>query len=518
MVDASQASNQSFERPSSKIEGGIDAVVIGGTVDGYVAAAMLAKARLTTVLIEAGANAARADKREFAPGFFCDDTEPLIMQLDPEIIDALDLYKQGLSYIERRMETMYFFSDGAALSLAGDISEASEQVAAMSEADADNFSAFIETALLQGEDLNEVFQGGPAPAARTPGLERIATASVDEMLAGQFRDDRLGDLIRAEAAFGNALRPADPFSYLGLVRRLAGEAAGLKAAIAYPANGGQGLANALRRAAQAAGVEIRQARTVKSVLVEWDGAAGVEFDDGGQIRASIIVSAVAARRTFLGQIGASHIDLEFQQLLRQPPSPIAPARVHFALAGAPRDGKTKNNLTRRMVYAPDAMELRRAYRMAHDGEVAAPLILELTFNSMFEGRLAPDQAYVASGWIHPVPFAENPSDELREEITKAAIASFEKIAPGVEDELKAVDIVLASDRAGASGEPVSVYAAAPPVLSAWDRARLMAGGSGIRGYFFCGAEAQIGRGPNGAAGRRAANAAIRFSKGKEAPL
>lgn len=506
-----QPAGQSLSAPRGRIEGGVDALVLGATFDGLAAAALLGKAGLKTILL--GSEGAEPAIREFFPGYHCIDGEHLVGGLDPELVTALDLYRHGLSYAGRRLDTVYFFSDGAALLADGDIYRLRESVAAMSEADAAPFATFADRAIEAGQALRRVFEGGEMTSlasAVTGDMQRMLHDRLEEALEEAFSDERLKAMLAAEGSFRNASRPSDPFTFLALVRRWAGEAAGLQGALAYPEGGALGVYRAVRRAAQAARVDFRLSVGVKSVLIEWDGIAGVETEDGGQIRAPIIISALGSHRLFSELIGSRSLDIEFQAGLAAPTPHIGSARVCFALAGGLPDGRAAPHIGRRLLYAPSRIELRRAYNAARkgwrEGEPAAPLIMEVIFPSVFEAGLAPgdgpEQGHVASAILHPVPYRPDPDGSLVQAIARAARATFEKIAPGVSERIQAVDVRLPP-------EP-----AAPPVLAAWARARHLCAASGVQGLFFCGPEAQVGPGLQGAAARRAALAAIRRHKGK----
>ena len=103
------------------IEGGIDAVVIGACADGLAAAAYLGKAGLRTVLLGASPEIGAADQDPITQGTA--HGEHLAVQLDPDVISDLGLYKLGLAYAARRLETTYFFENHAAITVNGDITQ-----------------------------------------------------------------------------------------------------------------------------------------------------------------------------------------------------------------------------------------------------------------------------------------------------------------------------------------------------------------------------------------------------------
>ncbi|HXI86101.1 MAG TPA: hypothetical protein VNH64_01480, partial [Parvularculaceae bacterium] len=426
-----------------RIEGGFDAIVIGASTDGLAAAALLGKAGLKTVLLGAGSAALDDERREFAPGFFALDGELVLSTLDPELVDMLDLHRHGLGYAARRLETVYFFDDGGALLTEGDLYRTRESIAAMALENAEAYADFVEAALDSARALRPFFEIEAAPPlseALSGASERFLADSVEDITGAIFTDPHLQALIAAEASMRSAARPSDPFSFASLLRRWAGEAAGLQAACAYPKDGAPGLRRALRRAAQAANVDFRPSVSLTSVLVEGDSVAGVETSEGGQIRASIIVNALSARQAFLDLVGPSVIDVEFQAALSAPEPEIASARVNFALTGAPGDDRARAHLSRRLVFAPSREQIRASYSAARRGEVEAPLVKEALAPSAFDPTLAPDNGIVVSAWAHPVPFTRENDSALAEKVGEAARQTFERIAPGAAGRVAAIDV------------------------------------------------------------------------------
>ena len=396
-----------------------------------------------------------------------------------------------------------------------------EAVAEVDRKDADAFQAFMEDLMGAARDLRPLFMGAPLERLTKRSrayLDEYAAMSVDAVLDRSFKDPRVKDLLRAEASFDAGIRPSDPFSYLSLVRRWAGEAAGLQGACAFPSGGYGGVYSALRRAVQAAGVEFRAGNDITSMLVEWDGVAGVSMADGGQIRASVVVNALSSRDAYLRQIGPAQLDIEFQKAITAPAPRYASAKVHFALKGAARDEVTKKNLSRRLVYTPDLLQLRTAYRMARDGEVAPALQMELIFPSVFEKGWAPEHGNLAAGWVHPLPYVPGADDALRLEVERAALATFENIAPGAGERLEAIDVRLVGDRAAQAGLAPETLGGFAPVLQEAQRAHILRDASRLNGLYYCGPDVQIGQGANGgssgSAGRTAGRLATKYSRQK----
>ncbi|MDZ7629736.1 MAG: hypothetical protein U5J99_15140 [Parvularculaceae bacterium] len=485
---------KSLLRPGPKIEGGLDAIVLGGSPDGLAAAGLMAKGGLSVMVIENGAVA--RERREFAPGFFCDDGDPIAGSIDAGVVDGLDLYRHGLSFARRRLETLVRFSDRATLIFGGDPSLMSEAAGAMSPLDAERLRDFVERVFDDARRWGAWFAGGDR--AIVPGTDDL-TASLDQRLAGRFKDVRIEDYLRAEALLRGALRPTEPYSWLALPHRWAGDAAGLQAGLAAIDGGERALVAALRRACQAFGVVFRQTDRVRSALVEWDGTAGLALDDGGQIRAPIVVSALSARESFLGLVGRARLDIEFANFAAAPRPRIASVRAHVALDALPDEEVTLSRPDRRFIYAPSAAETHLAWRMALEGRAGAPALAEAMIPSAIDPSLAPGGGATVTMLLHPVALYTEEDETPRAALEEAAAVTLDRLLPGAGLGFVAIDF-----------EPV--MPAVAPIAVAEEQRRIFAEATGIDGLFFCGPEAQLGSRLSLASGRRAAERALDFAR------
>ena len=506
-----------------RIEGGIDAIVVGADAEGLAAAAYLGRAGLKTILLEAGVEIGGAVReRELAPGLNYVDGEHLISILDPAVIADLDLYRHGVSYAARRLDTAYFFENGETLNLGGDLQSAA---ASLDEEEAGPaFQKFVEEvfevaahcrpafecAAANAHDLEKSMSGAAQGLAKR--LNFFALASAADVLDAYLADGPLKTALLSETGFRAAAAPHEPFSFMTLARRWAGEVSGLQGALAYPEGGAVAIVTALRRAAQAAKVDIRAATSVSSILIEHDHAAGVELAGGGQIRAPIVIAAAEARRVFIDMVGAAGIDIEFQRAITAATPQLSSGHLHLALKGVARDDKTKAHMSRRLVYAPPPEALRRAFTEARAGRVPDDLIIEAVFPDALDEKTGTDKMQLLSAIAHPLPFDESPAGARREEIEKKILANIEKFAPEIEGRVKARELRLPSDIAKSTAAAPSVYAARPSVIQQIAMARVAGSAGYIGGLYFCGPEARTGAGLSCAAGREAAKSALRDAK------
>ncbi len=513
-----------------RIEGGIDAIVIGAGIDGLAAATYLGKAGLHTVLVGGAGLGGRIGEREIAPGVLGVDGEHLLTTLDPEVIADLDLYRHGLSFAARRLDTTYFFDHGEALKFDGDLAQAA-QLSLEDDDDREALNGFIgellelaaylrpafePAAFTRGENARRGLEKalGGAPPEKAALIQRYLYSSATDAIAARIDANEIRMSLLAEAAFRSGAAPHEPFSFMTYLRRLAGEAAGLQGAVAYPEGGAAAVVAALRRAAQAANVDMRLQTPVKSILVEGDRVGGVRLETGGQLRAPIVIAATDAQRVFLQMIGPAKIGIELQRMLMAERPEICTGRAQLVLKGVPQDDATRENMKRRLVYAPPVEAVTTAFLDARAGRVPEKMIIEAVFPGSLEGERPFDGRMLMSVMAHPLPFDAAPGDKKRKKIKKAVLRNIESFAGGLTNRIETIDIRLPEDEAAATGASPSSFAARPGIIRQWALAAATAASDRINGFYFCGPEAEIGPGISCSAARGAARAALRaYRKG-----
>ena len=241
---------------ASHIEGGVDAIVVGADFDGLVAAALLGKAGLRTILFEddvdIGGTIRKWAGQDSIGGV---DGEHLVYALDPQVIDDLDLYRHGVGFAARRLDTTYFFKNGDQLTMDGDLALAAQQL--LDRNDGTGFESFLRDLLEVADIMRPLFvdnAGGhnamarlieKAPENIVKRLRDFSLSSIEAGLDAYLPDGLVKSALYTEAAFRGASAPHEAFGFLSLVRRFSGEIAGLSAAIAFPEGGVYSLITAL---------------------------------------------------------------------------------------------------------------------------------------------------------------------------------------------------------------------------------------------------------------------------------
>jgi len=522
---------EEHEQNLPRIEGGIDAIVIGADAEGLASAAYFGRAGLKTVLLEAQADVGGSiQERNFKTGQTYVDGEHLVSILDPKVISDLDLYRHGISYAARILDTVYFFEDDEPLYFSGDLESAAVQTESEDKEAIQTFiTDVMEAARVclpifnpQAKGLSEKLAGVPPELINK--VNRFASSSIESVLDGYFPESAIKTALTSEAAFSSSAAPGDPFGFMGLVRRWAGETSGLQGAVAYAEGGALTIITALRRAAQAAKVDIRASAPVSSILIEHDRVAGVELAGGGQLRAPIIVAALDAERVFMDLIGAQSVDIEFQRAITVMRPRISTARLYLSLKGVARDAETRKNMGRRLVYAPSPEALRRAFATARRGEIPTDFVLEAIFPDVLDTARDQGDRQLLSAVAHPLPFDENPDDDRRLEIEQSILSVIDRFVPDIEGRIEAIALHLPSndtdnhengdDNSISRSVQSSIFAAPPTIAEQIALSRIATSAGDIAGLYFCGPEARIGAGLSCAAGRAAAKRALSEMRGK----
>ena len=475
--------------PTAKIEGGFDALVAGASIDGLAAAAALAKAGMHTVLLDTPfAERPGAGRRELVNASFGYAGDPFSVRISPQMIAELDLYRHGLNYAQRRLSTVYCLSGDDFFELPAEADLALERIEASFPNDVDAYARLLDVvreamAWLDRDGASR--SDAPLPLAMT----MAADDALRDITAAPLRE-----LFYAEAALGAAVRPYEAFSWGAMALRLSGETAGLGGAVGYVRDGLAGLANALRRAGQSAGVEFRSVGAVKAVLVEWDRIAGLELESGDPLRAPIVVSAHGAATTFERWIGAKRLDVEFSSIVGDREENITSVRIAAATGAPPSATPVATDLARRFVVTASDLDLQRAWRAASAGEHGDRPLCELCFPSAFDPSLAADGVMV-NALVHPAPKGDPEDPEWLGGVRKSFTTVLGSLDPALVKRVEHFEV---------SG----LERAWPPVAAAAARAQSLTRDAGVAGFYFCGREASLGRYAGGHAGRAAARAAL----------
>lgn len=294
-----------------------DAIVIGGSIGGLVAAAYLHQAGLSVTVLEA-----RDELGGAARG------AQLFHALDPRAVRELGLTRRGLKLAARDLPLMGLRQDGRHLVLSRDPHAAARAIAAYSAADAQAYKHFHAELFALARALRPFWwEDAPAPLPKDRHLlARLEATSAHAWLGAWFETEALKATLACDAPF-----PDTPGSALALVWRAAQEMGGLQGAVALVQGGGAALAGHL----VSDGVELRTKARVAKLLLAGNEAAGVELDSGEQVFARRILSSLSRREMLLSLAPTASAGIaETLRLLRAAPT-VQETVFVFTLNAAP---------------------------------------------------------------------------------------------------------------------------------------------------------------------------------------
>ncbi len=482
-----------------------DVVVVGGGHNGLVCAATLARSGRKVLVLEAASEVGGcARTEEFFPGFRA-STAHVLNRLSAEVVRTLELDRQGPGVAAQTptpdpspqgggelgrdlsespsplwgevrgggigaaplAPSVALAPDGNHLILHGAYGETLSGASATEEAAWQalraqllRYAGVLKPMLsrrppdLAGLSLGDKLSlGGTALALKRLGREdmrdflRVLLMNVADLVDEQLADDRLKGLLAFDAVLGAHLGPRSPTSLLGLYYRLAGEIDGVAGAQAMPRGGMGAIIDAIRTAAEKAGVSVRVGQPVLKVTVEGGHATGVVLAAGEEIRARTVISAVNPATTFLDLVGARELDTGFVRKVQNIRMKGDAAKLHLALDRPPQfTGLDEAALAGRLVIAPSTNHVERAFNPSKYGEFSPEPVMEITLPSLTDPSLAPDGACMLSAVVQYAPYALREGWETgKPKFLAAIMAQLEAYTPGIGKLVRHAELLTPAD-------------------------------------------------------------------------
>ena len=519
---------------SSPAAGRYDSIVVGGGHNGLVCAAYLARSGRSVLVLEASGNVGGAAiTREFAPGFSVSACAHLLHLMPPALMRDLDLQTFGLKLAAEHLSTTALSPDGAHLALAPGAAGA---LAQRSQADA--------AAYADWQRLLTRFAGALHPALCAPPprlgtdawrdraallglgwrirrlgrsdmreLLRIGGMCVHDLLEERFSLPLLKGALALDAVLGTNYGPRSPGTVLSLLYRVAASRGA--DTLAQPQGGLGALSQALAGAAVAAGAEIRTSAKVARILVRDDRAAGVVLSSGEEIHAATVISSADPKTTFLGLLGSEHLDAGFVRRVAQGRSRGLAAKLHLALERLPQfPGLEAAALHGRLLVAPSADYIERAYNHAKYDEFSSQPMLEVTIPTLADPALAPPGKHVMSVIVQYAPYTLAAGwPQQRRRFADVVIDTLGAYAPKLRECISASELLTPPDIEREFGITGGHWHHTELALDQFFMVRPVPGAAQyqapVRGLFLCGAGCHPGGGVMGLAGRNAARQVIR---------
>lgn len=532
---------------SSKI---YDAVVVGGGHNGLTAAAYLARAGLTTLVLE------RRDivggccvTEEIAPGCRVSTTSYIASMLRPEVISDLRLAEYGLRMVPCDPAIQVPFPDGHVVPWWADRERAKAEFKKISPRDAETFIEVddrlkklarylqpffmepppeIDTSSIRGWTdlfrLGKKFRG--ISSDEISQLISFLTGSLGEFLDHNYESEKIKTMFLANNVYGKHGGPYQPGTAIGLLfHLLSGGEHELQGFYGHVMGGMGAITQALAASGRKLGVEIRTSAPVAQIDVRGGRARGVVLEDGTEIRARIVLSNADPKRTFLKLVAASELPNEFLHSIRGIKMEGPCAKVNLVLDAEPRFTGTSSDSTalERTFYTlvPSLAFAERCYDIAKFGEIPEELWVDCVVSSNADPSLAPAGKHILTCFVQYVPYHLHQGnwDENRELLGDRVIRKIAEYAPNVPKAIVARQVLTPLDLERTYGltegnifhgdlRLEQLFFMRP--VSGWSQYR-----TPVDGLYLCGAGAHPGGGVTGAPGHNAAHQVLRdWKKGR----
>lgn len=517
----------------------LDAVIIGAGHNGMVCATYLAKGGLNVTALERrSVVGGPVVTEEVWPGYRISVAAFWMSLLQPKIMMDLDLRKHGIEVLETP-PGFQPFADGSSIVFWPDTRRMVDEIRRFSAADAEAYPHFIAHMERLMPYLRRLLFEIPVDpttgrlrdvaralslawrfrdiGARFYDIWDLLTLSAYDFLRRWFESEKMLTALGSYASgSGGNISPRTPGSAYVLARPMLRDA-NTPAGPGGLVKGGMGsVTQAIRRAAEAAGVAIRTNAEVARVIVENGAARGVELTTGERIEAKAVIANANAQTTFLRLVDKAHLPAAFVSAVRRIRTDSSCFKINLATDQLPRwsaydtrglDTSNPGSIT----IAESIEELEEAFEAARHGGVAPRPYLWILTPSAFDSTVAPSGKHVVSVFGGHVPYRlrdRDWDDAARGELYEIVMRQITRYAPGFGNSVIHKQILVPQDLERMFDLPGGhVHHGELSLDQIFFRrpvARYADYRSPVRGLYQCGASTHPGGGVTGVPGHNAA--------------
>ncbi|MCR4375091.1 MAG: NAD(P)/FAD-dependent oxidoreductase [Acidobacteria bacterium] len=450
-----------------------DVIIIGGGINGLVAATVLARQKLAVLVVDqrdvVGGGALTTTT---ARGFKSPALSHSLGPISADVVRALRLHRAKLEFLTPDPVLTTLGASGDTITFHRDHVLTAASINRVSSHDAATWQAFVQTMQRIGAVMAALNRRAPpsvdAPTtadlwrllglgrrARKLGrrelarLARYVPIAVADLVSEWFDHDLMQGALAARGVFGHRLGPWSAGTGAVLLHRMAEDPMPVGGGVTM--RGGPGaLAEALAGMAEAAGARIRTSARVARVLTQGGAATGVVLNTGEEIGAHAVVAAVDPRHLCLNLIDPADLPPTFLQRMRQVRGRGVTAKVNLSLSAAPVFTALHGDdvpLRGRMLIAPSVDYIEHAFDAAKYGDFSPRPWLEVALPTMNDSTLAPEGQHVLSIYVHYAPRTLREGDwaAQREPLYRAVIGALAGHAPDLESLVIEREVITPED-------------------------------------------------------------------------
>ena len=441
-----------------------DVIVVGGGHNGLVAAGLLARHGLRTVVLERRpvVGGAAVSEHPFGPDYTVTSLSYVVSLLPPALVRDLRLERHGYHVYP---QGPYFapHRDGRYLQLPSQGRARREQIEKFSSKDADAIGEWDSRLDAIGKVLGPLLSDiPPKVGSRRPAdlarqalllgklrgvderkavdITRLLTCSVADLVEDQFESDALRGVLAVSGVIGTWAGPRSAgTAYVMLHHHVGDIGDGQTGAWGFPRGGMGGLTQALASAARSLGTQIRTEATVARILTKDGAATGVLLESGEELAARTVITTAHPQISFLQLLDRRDLPADFVHDIETWKSRSGTVKVNVVVDRLPQftshPGFDPHVHGGTIVLAESLDDIEGAFADAVAGRPATLPFADVCIPSVFDDSLAPAGQHVVSMFTQWVPHtwsAEPHAVEL-EAYADRVVARMDAVAPGFAD-------------------------------------------------------------------------------------
>jgi len=406
-----------------------DAIVVGAGHNGLTTAAFLAKAGLDVLCVEKNDYiGGAAVSRELYKNWMYSNCSYVCSLLRPEIYRSLELHRHGLQ-VTPYGGSVQFMENGDYYGSYHDEEVAYRERARFSRHDADAYERYSADTMRQCRFIRDtLLRTPPDPTSFRPkdikellaigskfmemGEDRMYetirfwTMSVAEYLDEYFETDIIKTALSGSGIIGTALGVHSPGTAYVLLHHYMGEVDGNVGTWGVARGGMGAVSKSIAGAFQAYGGELRTEAGVDKILVRNGKTSGVALDNGDELSARIVVSAMDVKRTFLNCMEKSDLPAAFYNRVKNFKIRGSSGKVNIALDGMPTFPALPagSTLYRSDMHFIDSLErMERAYDDWKAGTWSKDPYIDCVVPTMTDPTMAPPGKHFMSCFVQYCP-------------------------------------------------------------------------------------------------------------------